>query len=85
MQQDITSRNEDMNYGGNPSKHQVSTAPPSDEALQDPISLAQDEGNEVSFIFTFSFSMIPCSMIQRMKEKWNPWTKLDIPCCTFED
>jgi hypothetical protein len=50
------------------------TAPQSDEALQDLISPAQDEENEVSH-FPFQILIIPYSMIQRVKEKWNPWAR----------
>jgi hypothetical protein len=58
----------DMNYEA------PVTAPQSNEALQDdPIPPAQDEGNEISH-FPFHFFEIACSMIQRVKKKWNPWT-----------
>jgi hypothetical protein len=47
------------------------SAPPSDEAIQEPIPPAQEEEDEVSH-FPFQFLMIPYSMIQKVKKKGNP-------------
>jgi hypothetical protein len=43
-------------------------APPSDEAIQEPFSPAQQKEDEVS-CFHFKMPMTPCSLIQKMKEK----------------
>jgi hypothetical protein len=54
---------------------EVSTcAPPSDEAVHEPFPPAQQKDDEVS-CFPFQDLMTPCSMIQKVKEKWNPRTK----------
>jgi hypothetical protein len=44
-------------------------APPSDEAIQEPVSPAQQKEDEVS-CFPFQDSNDTLSMIQKMKEKW---------------
>jgi hypothetical protein len=49
---------------------EVSTCPPlSDEAIQNPISPAQQRDDEVS-CFPSMILTTPCSMTQKMKEKW---------------
>jgi hypothetical protein len=64
---------------------EVSTcAPPSDEAIQEPFSPAQQKEDEVS-CFPFQDSNDTLSMIQKMKEKWNSLKELDLPCCTTEE
>jgi hypothetical protein len=69
-------QNEDMDEEQEPEQDdEVSTcAPPPDEAIQEPFSPAQQKEDEVS-CFSSKIPMTPCSMIQRVRKKWKPWTK----------
>jgi hypothetical protein len=59
--------NKDLNKEANYEDEASVSAPPSDEAFQDPISPAQDEENELSH-FPFHFFMTRYSMIQKVKK-----------------
>jgi hypothetical protein len=60
------------------------TAPQSDEALQDPVPLTQDEENEVSH-FTFQFFDGTLFYDSESEEEMEPLDKLDPLCLRIED
>jgi hypothetical protein len=72
-EQVFNQQNEDMVEELEPKQNdEVSTcAPPSDKAIHKPFPLHNNKTMRL-VAFLFRMLMIPCSMIQRVKEEWNP-------------
>jgi hypothetical protein len=75
-EQVFNQQNEDMDEEQEPEQDdEVSTcAPPSDEAIQEPFSPAQQKKMRL-VVSLQGIPMTPCSLIQRVRKKWKPWTK----------